>query len=208
MIALLAVAIVVLAAWIVWLVSFGGLAGLVSALFLALCGLGGLAIWFWGRKQNEHLYRQLPEIREIRKPLTPANYSVRSNLDPPFFSFESQNYGDAKPRSHIKNVPIDRYLELQSHIDGLSSLISTLSNQLAEAKAEITIFDAEGQQIEAPTLLLAKPIAAESITSPVAPQPLFDNTFSNPKRGPRPPNVVIETLANTQQHISKLWRRG
>jgi hypothetical protein len=232
----LAGALLVTAGVVVWLSSLLGFAGLVIALVLALSGLIAIGLSYWMKNREEHLYDARPRITDIRKPLTPANYTVRSNMDPPFFSFESQNYGKSRARTRIKNVPIDRYLELQQQIDALTQAIAGLSEQLANAKAEITVLDADGQKVEAPTLLVRESamepeVAAEPTPDP---RPLVDTTLRKtervtwrtsreaagsggvaagtahvePRRGPRPPSVVMETLANTQKHISRLWRRS
>ena len=233
----LAGALLVTVGVVVWLSSLLGTVGLMIALLLALSGLIALGIIYWLKNQEEHLYAGRPQITSIRKPLTQANYTVRSNMDPPFFSFESQNYGKPRARTRIKNVPIDRYLELQEQIADLTKAISGLSEQLANAKAEITVLDAEGQKVEAPTLLVREPVAERSAAVAPAvepPRPLVDSTLrktervkwrtsrdvSEPggigagtahveeRRGPRPPSVMMETLANTQKHLSRLWRRS
>lgn len=231
----LAGALLVTAGVVVWLSSLLGSAGLVIALVLALSGLIAIGLIYWMKNREDHLYDHRPRIADIRKPLTPANYTVRSNMDPPFFSFESQNYGKPRARTRIKNVPIDRYLELQEQIDGLTQAIAGLSEQLANAKAEITVLDADGQKVEAPTLLVREPaVESEVAAEPTPdPRPLVDTTLRKTervtwrtsreasglggvaagtahvetRRGPRPPSVVLETLANTQQHLSRLWRR-
>lgn len=231
----LAGALLVTAGVVVWLSSLLGVAGLLAALVLALCTLIAIALIAWTKNREEHLYEERPRIVEIRKPLTPANYTVRSNMDPPFFSFESQNYGTPRPRTRIKNVPIDHYLELQGQIEKLTNSIELLSEQLAQAKAEITVIDAEGQKVEAPTLLVRDVISEpdhEAEAAQAKPQPLVDTTITKaakktwrtpsrsltkiadsasdePKRkSPRPPSYVLEIIANTQKQYSRLWRRN
>lgn len=233
MLALLAVALVLLTAAMVWLVFLFGTAGLVFSLFFTLLSLLTLIVWLVVRNREEHLYRDLPRIEPIRKPLTPANYSVRTNMDPPFFSYESQNYGESRPRTRIKGVPIDRYLELQRKIDDLTQSITELNLKLAAAKAEISVASSGDESGEAPVLVLREVVheAAASTSSDERAMPLLDtvtkktakgswfrgaSTSVSPqpendsavRTGPRPPSVVMETLANTQQHLSKLWRRS
>lgn len=232
----------VTAGLLVWLSSLLGVAGLIIALILALGGLIAFAVVYWMRNQEEHLYEELPRLTSIRKPLTPAYYPVRSNMDPPFFSFESQNYGKPKPRTRVKNVPIDRYLELQEQIDTLTQAIAALSEQLSNTKAEIAVLDSEGKTVETTTLVVRDPSPEpqEPVGVVEAPKPRVDSTLSKSesrnwfrkppelpvmpdvthdgpyessdaepqRRGPRPPSYVMEILANTQQGLSKLWRRS
>ena len=233
MLALLALAIVFLAVVMVWLVLLLGTAGLVVSLFLALVSLFALIAWRILRDREERLYQDLPRIQPIRKSLTPANYSVRTNLDPPFFSYESQNYGESRPRTRIKGVPIDRYLELQQKIDDLTQSITELNLKLAAAKAEISAVDSDNQSGDLPVLVLREVVheSGGSTSSEERAKPLLDTVTKKtakiswfrgagdssvprpenevaPRSGPRPPSIVMETLANTQQHISKLWRRS
>jgi hypothetical protein len=236
MIYALAGGLVATAILIVWLSSLMGTAGFVIALIVALSALIAIALIYWLRNREEHLYEDLPRLQEIRKPLTPANYSVRTNLDPPFFSYESQNYGEPKPRTRIKNVPIDRYLELQEKIDALTEGIAALSEQLTAAHAQIATLGHEEGENEAATIVIreVEPIAVAEPPAPPAPRlPLVDTTINKAKgkslfkRAPALPvypeirpepesrerrrsgteQFFIETMANTQQQLSKMWRR-
>lgn len=226
--------LVVTAGLLVWLSASLGVVGLVVALCLALGGLIYIAVSFWKSAAEEHLYSTLPRVESIRKPLTPANYTVRSNLDPPFFSFESQNYGDKRPRTRIKNVPIDRYIELQERIDQLSKAIAKLTEQLANAKAAVTITEADGEVSESPTLLIREPVAPAAPTDSgfrPASRPLVDSTLrvsripkrkekslglsdteprnatapTEKRKGPRAPNTFLEILANRSPRFPRIW---
>lgn len=169
---------------VVWLSSLLGIVGFAIALLLALAGLIAIALVYWLRNREEHLVEEMPRIHEIRKPLTPANYSVRTNLDPPFFSFESQNYGEAKPRTRIKNVPIDRYLELQEKIDALTAGITALSDQLATAHAQIASLGQEEGEKEAATIVIREvetPVVVEAPVVPAPRLPLVDTTVNKAK---------------------------
>lgn len=203
MIYVFAGALLVLAGFLVWLSSLLGVAGLIISLFLALSALiaGGLVYWLSNRE--DHLYEDLPRIQDIRKPLTPVNYALRSNLDPPFFSFESQNYGDSRPRTRIKNVPIDRFLELQDNIDGLTDAIAQLSKQLVQAHSEIASLKSEDEQTELPANVVheheADAPAAEPEPAAERPRPLIDTTVNRAQsRGLFKRAPALPTLPETK----------
>lgn len=96
---------------------------------VAILVILGSSLWLWlasrAKKQSDHLYDEPPTITPIRGNPTPQRYNFeRTFLDAPFFNLESRNYGKIKPRKRVRNIPIDRFLELQEKIDALSEQLS------------------------------------------------------------------------------------
>ena len=177
----LTAALVIGAIGLVWAASQLGFAWVIFALILSLGALIFLILRQRAASKEEHLYDSTPVVSSIRQPLTPMEYSYRSNLDIPFFSFESQNYGKKTPRKRVRGIPIDRFLELQEKIDCLNTAISDLLEKLRSAQAAETKVD----ETDSEKFIFVYPPATtepESVTKHVEEAPLFTAPKPKPKK--------------------------
>jgi hypothetical protein len=177
----LTAALVIGAIGVVWAASLLGFVSVVVALIFSLGALIFVILRQRAAKSDEHLYDRSPVVVPIRKPLTPMEYSYRSNLDIPFFSFESQNYGKKTPRKRVRGIPIDRFFELQEKIDGLNTTISDLLGKLQSARVGDTKLDDVGSD---KFIFVYPPAAAEPEFSAktIEASPLFTAPKVKPKK--------------------------
>jgi hypothetical protein len=174
----LSAALVIAAIGIVWFVSQLGFFWAVFALILSLGALIFVILRQRAVVREEHLYDQTPSVSSIRQTLTPMEYSYRSNLDIPFFSFESQNYGKKTPRKRVRGIPIDRFIEFESKTDNLLEEIQRLRSQLDLVKDHIV----SNSQPSDPTTTSSSATASQGLDTPTAEvvlreiKPNFDTT--------------------------------
>jgi hypothetical protein len=175
----LTAALVIGAISLVWAASQLGFAWVVVALVLSLGSLIYVILRQRAEKVEEHLYERAPSVATIRQPLTPMEYSYRSNLDIPFFSFESQNYGKKMPRKRVRGIPIDRFIEFESKTDALLKQLHMLHGQL-ELMNNKLLANLQPLEQKLSSEIAASPAVSIQLAAEVAPkekQPRFDTTL-------------------------------
>lgn len=130
-------ALIIVAIGIVWCASQLGLYWTIFALSLSLGALIYIILRQRAAVRDEHLYDRTLSVPAIRQPLTPMEYSYRSNLDIPFFIFESQNYGKKKPRTRVRGIPIDRFTQFELKTDSLLEEIQRLRSHLDSIQGQL-----------------------------------------------------------------------
>jgi hypothetical protein len=185
----LTAALVVAAIGIVWFVSQLGFFWAVFALILSLGALIFIILRQRAAVREEHLYDQTPSVTSIRQPLTPMEYSYRSNLDIPFFSFESQNYGKKTPRKRVRGIPIDRFIEFESRTETLLEEMRALRTQMDSMHQRLVTESPErldsstAPSSNATTAQTANPATSSNFDVTRAAQPRFDTTATTqPKK--------------------------
>ena len=188
---------------LVWAASQLGFAWVVVALVLSLGSLIYVILRQRAGKVVEHLYERAPGVATIRQALTPMEYSYRSNLDIPFFSFESQNYGTKTPRKRVRGIPIDRFLDFESRMETLLDEMKRLQSQLESLHersnaATRETADASSVTAAAATNSIETPRSdtAGAVDVPREAQPRFDTSAATSK-----PTRVKEQLRRIQTEL-------
>lgn len=178
----------------IWFLSQLGFVWVVVG--LSICLLSLIVTFLKKRMANkdEHLYDAPPIISSIRQPLSPMDYSYRSNLDVPFFSFESKNYGKKTPRRRVRGIPIDRFLEFEVKTETLLNQMQELSDQISTVVSQVSSARATVAEITSKPEARTVTKLNEAVTHQASPTPKHDTTLPS-----APSNLVIAAVQSVQK---------